>query len=133
MLTARSAGSDKAKGPHRAALRASRFFPERHTWAVPPSTNNSTPVTKLLSSEARNSATLAISSGGAHPPQRNRGGQTRLDLVHVALGLAQAVQDGRVDRAGAEDVHPDLPPLNIRRLGDRLAPGVEVTEAQFEA
>src|SRR3984957_10009730 len=32
------------------------------TCAVPPSTNNSMPVTKLESSEARNTATLAISS-----------------------------------------------------------------------
>src|SRR5271169_95098 len=32
-------------------------------WAAPPSTNNSVPVTKLLSSEARKTAPLAISSG----------------------------------------------------------------------
>src|ERR1700690_54834 len=34
----------------------------RQTCAVPPSTNSSMPVTKLESSEARNTATLAISS-----------------------------------------------------------------------
>ncbi len=34
----------------------------RQTCAAPPSTNNSMPVTKLESSEARNTATLAISS-----------------------------------------------------------------------
>src|SRR4029077_4325694 len=33
------------------------------TWAKPPSTNNSTPVIKLLSSDARNTAAFAISSG----------------------------------------------------------------------
>src|SRR6266436_10333 len=32
-------------------------------WALPPSTNSSIPVTKLESSEARNNATLATSSG----------------------------------------------------------------------
>ena len=32
-------------------------------WAAPPSTNSSVPVTKVLSSEARKTAALAISSG----------------------------------------------------------------------
>src|ERR1700689_2940627 len=35
----------------------------------PPSTDNSTPFTKLESSEARNSATVAISSGGPIVPR----------------------------------------------------------------
>ena len=40
----------------------------RQTCAIPPSTNSSTPVTKLLSSEARNTATLAISSASPIRP-----------------------------------------------------------------
>jgi hypothetical protein len=44
---------EKPKGtPHRAQI-----------WAAPPSTNSSEPVTKVLSSEARKTAALAISSG----------------------------------------------------------------------
>jgi hypothetical protein len=38
------------------------------TCAWPPSANSSTPVTKLESSDARNSAALAISSGSATRP-----------------------------------------------------------------
>lgn len=41
-----------------------------YTWAAPPSTNNSVPVMKLLSSEARNTRALPISSG---VPRRPRG------------------------------------------------------------
>jgi hypothetical protein len=37
-------------------------------WPLPPSTNSSLPVTKLESSEARNSAALAISSGSLIRP-----------------------------------------------------------------
>src|ERR1700730_1422290 len=44
---------EKPKGtPHRAQI-----------WAAPPSTNSSAPVTKVLSSEARKTPALAISSG----------------------------------------------------------------------
>src|SRR3984893_7473322 len=38
------------------------------TWARPPSTNNSMPVTKLESSEARNNAAFATSSGSPMRP-----------------------------------------------------------------
>src|SRR5437879_10002102 len=37
-------------------------------WALPPSTNSSIPVTKLESSEARNNATFATSSGSPMRP-----------------------------------------------------------------
>jgi hypothetical protein len=39
-----------------------------YTCAKPPSTNSSVPVTKLLSSDARNSTALAISSGVPNLP-----------------------------------------------------------------
>ena len=39
-----------------------------YTWAIPPSTKSSIPVTKLLSSDARNSATVAISSDAPMRP-----------------------------------------------------------------
>ena len=63
-------------------------------WAAPPSTNSSVPVTKVLSSEARKTAALAISSGVAEAAHR--------DAVHDALqhllagrpGLRQSVKAG---------------------------------------
>src|SRR5882672_2886262 len=48
------------------AKKVSRPFGQ--IWALPPSTNSSIPVTKLESSEARNNATLATSSGSPMRP-----------------------------------------------------------------
>src|SRR5258705_821588 len=45
-----------------------RRQPKDHTWALPPSTNSSVPVTKLESSEARYSTAFAISSGSPIRP-----------------------------------------------------------------
>src|SRR5882762_9428915 len=42
--------------------------PFDQTWALPPSTNSSIPVTKLESSDARNNATFATSSGSPMRP-----------------------------------------------------------------
>jgi hypothetical protein len=48
------------------AKKVSRPFGQ--IWALPPSTNSSIPVTKLESSDARNNATLATSSGSPMRP-----------------------------------------------------------------
>ena len=48
-------------------------IPDRdQIWAAPPSTNNSVPVTKALSSEARKTTALAISSGVPKRPMGTR-------------------------------------------------------------
>src|SRR5260221_301686 len=60
-------------------------------WATPPSTINSTPVTYALSSEARNTAALAISSG---VPMRSRG-------IFVTRS-ACALSSSRTSRPGVE-------------------------------
>src|SRR3984893_19067297 len=52
--------------PSDPAKKVSRPFGQ--IWALPPSTNRSIPVTKLESSEARNNATLATSSGSPMRP-----------------------------------------------------------------
>src|SRR5258708_9070585 len=53
-----------------------------YTCACPPSTNSSIPVIKLLSSEARNTTALAMSSGS---PNRPSGMLASIDLKYCSL------------------------------------------------
>ncbi len=65
---------------------------------VPPSTYNSTPFTKLESSEARNSATAAIFSG---PPIFPRGTRdSNISLVYLTKKRSSG-RDGRRGRSSA--------------------------------
>src|SRR5260221_86550 len=73
------------------ALAPAKRRPTNQYWATPPSTINSTPVTYALSSEARNTAALAISSG---VPMRSRG-------IFVTRS-ACALSSSRTSRPGVE-------------------------------
>src|SRR5258708_6917071 len=58
-----------------------------YTCACPPSTNSSIPVIKLLSSEARNTTALAISSGSPHRPSGMVGRRLALNSSLLVIGV----------------------------------------------
>src|SRR6202162_1688289 len=73
----------------------------------PPSTDNSTPFTKLESSEGRNNATVAISSGRPIFPRGDQGFEHLPRLLVESLGIRC------VDLTRAQHVHPDIPALQF--------------------
>src|SRR5580765_4227612 len=66
LVTARMLGARNTSHVSLDNITVSRPFDQ--TWARPPSTNSSIPVTKLESSDVRNNATFATSSGSPMRP-----------------------------------------------------------------
>ena len=83
------------------------------TCAIPPSTNSSIPVTKLLSSDARNTAAFAISSELPIRPIGTPAARFALNCPTSFLGRGQTAEDRRIDRARTEDIDPDLADLQV--------------------
>src|ERR1700731_1512991 len=104
---------------HRSSDSRSRRMPIDQTWARPPSTNSSMPVTKLESSDAKNSAALAISSGSAMRPIGI------LDTTLACDGVRRLLIDKRrYGRTRAEDVGADATVLQLQRpSSDEISDG----------
>src|ERR1017187_1962893 len=102
-------GRDTAKCPTALGRRAQADFwlPPIQIAEKPPPTDNSTPFTKLASPEARNSATVAISSGRPIFPRGLR------DFEHLPRFLVESLGIRCVDLPRAQHVHPDIPPLQF--------------------
>jgi hypothetical protein len=86
-----------------------------YTAARPPSTSKSIPVMKLLSSEARNTAAEAISSGSSMRPI----GTHRLEpFFHRFRVLDKLTFENRcLDGAGADHIRADSFACQVRRSG----------------
>src|ERR1017187_5182605 len=102
-------GRDTAKCPTALGRRAKADFwlPPIQIAEKPPPTDNSTPFTKLASPEARNSATVAISSGRPIFPRGS--GISNISLV----SLSSRSESGVSTCPGAQHVHPDIPALQF--------------------
>jgi hypothetical protein len=76
---------------------------------------------KLLSSDARNVAAFAISSGQGFPstPHRHAGQKARPELLLLLVSLQQAIKAWCVYRAGTDGVDADPALLQIYRPGAR--------------
>src|SRR6185503_15184223 len=91
----------------------------RHAKDWPPSTTIVCPVTQLARSLARNSATLAISSGD---PSRPPGDVLESTLIELRVRRLAAFPDaaGKLGRPGGDGIDPDP----LRRKRQPLAHGV---------
>src|SRR6266404_3042417 len=83
---------------------------------MPPSTGRSTPAMKLASSDARNKAVDAISSGRPSRPRDGRG-ELGAGLVGAFLGRRLLVENRRVDRTWADRIDADAAVLQLGRPG----------------